>query len=165
MNRNRRCAWRGPAPKRLFFGVALAVGAASGCWAQTATPRALEPQPWPEAETVLTLLRADAAAALADCKVPGVCAPGGEPSALATPLSRRADDIRVAAIFGTARSLSVDVVVNGSLLRYRAGRADPVEGAATMDAYRLLTIDGACVRLHRDGRDHTACLDAGGIRP
>ncbi|QVQ29197.1 hypothetical protein [Achromobacter deleyi] len=165
MNRNRHCVWRRPALGRLFLGVALAAGTASECRALAAAPQAQEPQPWPEAETVLTLLRADAAAALADCRVPGLCAPGGQSSALATSAPPRRDDIRVAAIFGTARSLSVDVVVNGALLRYRAGRADPVEGAVTMDAYRLLTIDGACVRLHRDGRDHTACLDAGGVRP
>lgn len=165
MNRNRHCARHRAGPGRLLLGLALAVGAASGSRAQPAAPPPQEPQPWPEAQTVLTLLRADAAAALADCKVPGVCAPGAEPASSTAPAARARDDIRVAAIFGTARRLSIDVIVNGALLRYQAGRADPVAGSAAMDAYRLLTVDGACVRLHRDGRDHTACLDAEGARP
>ncbi|MNQ13854.1 hypothetical protein D3C85_267810 [compost metagenome] len=164
MNRNSRGISSWSALGRLLLGIALAAGAAA-CRAHAASPQTPEPQPWPEAETVLTLLRADAAAALADCRVPGICAPGREFTASAAPSARTRDDIRVAAIFGTARSLNADVVVNGALLRYRAGRADPVAGSATMDAYRLLSIDGACVRLHREGRDHTACLDAGGTRP
>ncbi|MFD4839848.1 hypothetical protein ACFWP0_20255 [Achromobacter sp. NPDC058515] len=165
LNRNRHGARRRSIIGRLCLGLALAAGAAPASQAQADAPQAQEPQPWPEAETVLTLLRADAAAALADCRVPGICAPGAGPTAPIVPSSRGRDDIRVAAIFGTARRLSVDVVVNGSLLRYQAGRADPVAGTAVMDAYRLLTIDGACVRLHRDGHDHTACLDAEGARP
>ncbi len=164
MNRNKHGIWRRPVIGRFLLGVVVA-GAASACQAQGASAQALEPQPWPEAETVRALLRADAAAALADCRAPGICGTGGQAAPSAAQPLRRSDDIRVAAIFGTARSLNVDVVVNGSLLRYRAGRADPVAGTAAMDAYRLLTIDGACVRLQRDGRDHTACLDAGGARP
>jgi hypothetical protein len=30
-----------------------------------------------------------------------------------------------------------------------------------MAPYRLLAVDGACVRLQRDGREQSACLDAG----
>lgn len=167
MNRNKRRIRRRAAIARHLLGIMLAAGAASACKAQGAAAQAVEPQPWPEAETVRALLRADAAAAaaMADCRAPGICGASGQAVPAAAQPARRSDDIRVAAIFGTAKSLNVDVVVNGYLLRYRAGRADPVAGAAAMDAYRLLTIDGACVRLHRDGRDHTACLDAGGSRP
>ncbi|KAG1272426.1 hypothetical protein G6F64_015511 [Rhizopus arrhizus] len=78
---------------------------------------------------------------------------------------RRQDDIRVAAIFGLARRLSADVVVNGELLRYQAGRAAPVAGQVSAGAYQLLSIEGACVRLRRDAADHTACLTAGRGEP
>lgn len=124
-----------------------------------------EPQPWPEAETVRTLLRADAAAALADCRLPGICAASVGGSPLMEPPLRAADDIRVTAVFGTARSLNVDIIVNGSLLRYRAGRAEPIAGGGAMAPYRLMAIDGGCVRLLRDGRDQTACLDTKGRQP
>lgn len=172
MNRNEHCigrrprGWRRPAVGRLFLGLAFGAAAAWAGRVHASAPPPLEPQPWPEAETVRALLRADAAAALADCRVPGLCAAAAAPgAAIERPPAQRQDDIRVAAIFGTARSLNVDVMVNGALLRYRAGRADPVAGAATMDSYRLLAIDGACVRLRRDGRDHAACLDPAGARP
>jgi hypothetical protein len=81
--------------------------------------------------------------------------------ASAPSVAHGADDIRVTAIFGTARALNVDIIVNGTLLRYRAGRPDPVAGGALMAPYRLLAVDGACVRLQRDGREQSACLDAG----
>ncbi len=166
MNRNRHCMAGRPVIGRLLFGLASSVAATWSLPVQAAAPQSSEPQPWPEAEIVRTLLRADAAAALADCRVPGLCANGAAPGAsVARPPEPRLDDIRVAAIFGTARSLHVDVVVNGALLRYRAGRADPIAGPATSQPYRLLAVDGGCVRLHRDGRDHAACLDAGGARP
>ena len=140
---------------------AVAVSAGQG-QAQIAAP---EPEPWPEAETVRTLLRADAAAALADCRVPGICATGEGSIPRMQAQARAADDIRVTAIFGTARSLNVDIVVNGSLLRYRAGRAVPIAGGGAMAPYRLMAVDGACVRLNRDGQDQTACLHAGGSQP
>lgn len=151
----------------LVIGLTLTATSASPAPSQAGSAAATDLQPWPEAETVRTLLRADAAAALAACRVPGICA-AGDAADMASERpapARLRDDIRVAAIFGTARSLNVDIVVNGSLLRYRAGRADPVAGSAALEPYRLLAIDGACVRLHRDGRDQTACLEARGPRP
>ncbi len=160
MNRNERCIVRWRAAGRMLAGLALSAAAAAAGQVRAADP-AQAPQPWPEVETVRTLLRADAAAALSDCRVPGLCAVGEAKGASAPSVARGADDIRVTAIFGTARALNVDIVVNGTLLRYRAGRADPVGGSALMAAYRLLAIDGACVRLQRDGREQLACLDAG----
>lgn len=163
MNRNELCIlrWRGARrfARRALAGVALSTVAVSAVPVRAAD-HAQAPQPWPEVETVRTLLRADAAAALSDCRVPGLCAVAESRGAAAPSAARGTDDIRVTAIFGTARSLNVDVVVNGTLLRYRAGRADPVAGSALTAPYRLLAIDGACVRLHRDGRDQTVCLDA-----
>ncbi|CAB3729754.1 hypothetical protein LMG1873_04703 [Achromobacter piechaudii] len=122
-------------------------------------------QPWPEAETVRTLLRADAAAALADCREPGICPPGRAVPESVAPSARPADDIRVAAIFGSTRRLNVDVLINGALLRYRAGHGAPIAGAASQGAYQLLAVEGACVRLRRDDLDRTACLDIGGAQP
>lgn len=166
MNRNKQRMRRHSTIERLLLGFAISAAAAWTCRVQAAAPQPPEPQPWPEVETVRSLLRADAAAALADCRAPGICAgslgPGTE---AARPPAQRQDDIRVAAIFGTARGLTVDVMVNGALLRYRAGRADPVAGPVSAQPYRLLAIEGACVRLHREGRDHAACLDTGSARP
>lgn len=159
MNRNEFCILRTRATGRMLARLALSAAAVSAGQVRAAD-HAQTPQPWPEVETVRTLLRADAAAALADCRVPGLCGVSEGKGDAAPPVARGVDDIRVTAIFGTARALNVDIVVNGTLLRYRAGRADPVAGGALMAPYRLLAIDGACVRLQRDGREHLACLDA-----
>lgn len=164
MNRNERRLLRRRMAGRMLARIALS---AAAVWAghARAADQAQALQPWPEVETVRTLLRADAAAALSDCRVPGLCSMGEGKGTTAQAAVRAADDLRVTAIFGTARSLNVDIVVNGTLLRYRAGRADPVAGSAVDAPYRLVAIDGACVRLHRDGRDQTACLDAGRRHP
>lgn len=160
MSRNEFCIQRRRATGRMLVRIALSAAAVSA-YQVRAADHAQPPQPWPEVETVRTLLRADAAAALADCRVPGLCGVGEGKSASAPSVAHGADDIRVKAIFGTARALNVDIVVNGTLLRYRAGRADPVAGGALMAPYRLLAVDGACVRLQRDGREQSVCLDAG----
>ena len=160
---------RKPAP-RLLYGVTAATALAislAPC-ARAEPPPAAEPQAWPEAETVRMLLRAEAAAALADCSVPGRCPAGADqtPAApAAAPAVRADDDIRVLAIYGTARRLRVDLDVNGAVLRYQAGRGAPVAGAAVAGAYRLLAIEDACVRLRRDGLERTACLDLGRSLP
>lgn len=159
MNRNKFCIQRRRATGRMLARIALSAAAVSAGQVRAAD-HAQTPQPWPEVETVRTLLRADAAAALADCRVPALCGVSEGKGDSAPPVARGADSIRVTAIFGTARALNVDIVVNGTLLRYRAGRADPVAGGALMAPYRLLAVDGACVRLQRDGREHSACLDA-----
>jgi len=160
MNRNKFFIQRRRATGRMLARIALSAAAVSAGQARAAD-HAQTPQPWPDVETVRTLLRADAAAALADCRVPGLCGAGEGKGASAPSVAHGADDIRVTAIFGTARALNVDIIVNGTLLRYRAGRPDPVAGGALMAPYRLLAVDGACVRLQRDGREQSACLDAG----
>lgn len=162
MNRNsmhRPC--RCGASWLLTFAAAGAATLATSAAAQT--PADPDLQAWPEAETVRTLLRADAAAALADCQVPGVCPSGA--AVAPRPRAPAADDVRVAAIFGVARQLQVDLVVNGALLRYQAGRGAPVAGARVAQAYQLLAVDGGCVRLRRDDQDLRACLDAGSPTP
>ncbi|WP_338881689.1 hypothetical protein WHX56_15000 [Achromobacter veterisilvae] len=170
MNRNRAAARLGIAG-RLACCLALSAAPAQYVRAQLAAPATEEPQAWPEAETVRTLLRADAAAALADCRVPGICPAGGAAASPAPPAgpavlpARPFDDIRVLAIFGVARSLRVDLNVNGVVLRYQAGRGAPVAGSAVAGAYQLLAIEDACVRLRRDDREHTACLDLGRAYP
>lgn len=164
MNRNEHCIPRRRVTGRMLVGIALSAAAVSAGHAQGADP-ASAPQPWPEVETVRTLLRADAAAAMSDCQVPGLCTMNERRGPTVPPAGRAADDIRVTAIFGTASRLNVDIVVNGTMQRYRAGRADPVAGGGLAAPYRLLAIDGACVRLQREGRDQTACLDAGGGHP
>ena len=148
-------------PWRLVLVFAGTMALLADAMAQTSTDS--DPQTWPEAETVRTLLRADAAAALADCRVPGIC-PAAPAAAAAAPASQ-SDDVRVAAIFGVARQLQVDLVVNGALLRYQAGRAAPIAGARIAQAYQLVAVDGGCVRLRRGDRDIRACLDAGSPAP
>ena len=164
MNRNELCIPRWCVARRTIAGIALSAAVVSAGHAQGVDP-ASAPQPWPEVETVRTLLRADAAAAMSDCQIPDLCTMNEGKGLMAPPAGRPADDIRVTAIFGTASRLNVDIVVNGTLQRYRAGRADPVAGGSLAAPYRLLAIDGACVRVQRDGRDQTACLDAGGGHP
>lgn len=145
---------------RLLVSAAL-VPAAHG----QPAPQAEEPRPWPETETVRALLRADAAAALADCRVPGLCRQGSEFAASVAPPARVSDEIRVMAIFGLARRLSVDIAINGAVLRYQAGRGEPVAGAVDSRAYLLLAIDDSCVKLRRGDTERTACVDAGRGQP
>ncbi|MGE8618947.1 MAG: hypothetical protein ACN6O0_14085 [Achromobacter spanius] len=159
MNRIRRAVARGPRT-----AVCVAVVLWAGAPAQASSP-VEEAQAWPEVETVRTLLRADAAAALADCNVPGICRPGAERADPGERVSQREDDIRVAAIFGSTRRLTIDVLVNGALLRYRAGHGTPVAGAVSTGGYRLLAVEGACVHLRRDALNRTACLDVGRAYP
>lgn len=165
MNRNRAGAARPNLAAGVLGRLALSAALAPAAYAQPSTPAAEEPRPWPETETVRALLRADAAAALADCRVPGLCRAGAESAAPAAPPAKAFDDIRVMAIFGLARRLSADIAVNGAVLRYQAGRGEPVAGAAPARAYQLQAIDDGCVRLRRDDVERTACLDAGKARP
>lgn len=165
MNRNK--LWRRSCRAMPWRGVWAVAGAAvwaAGAQAQPAVDAA-DPQAWPEAETVRTLLRADAAAALTECRVPGICPANGAAASRAPMPAPVPDDVRVAAIFGVARHLQVDLLVNGALLRYQAGRAAPVAGARVAQAYQLVAVDGGCVRLRRDDRDVRACLDAGSPTP
>lgn len=149
----------------LGLSMACCVGASAQTWAASSSVD--EAHVWPEAETVRMLLRADAAAALADCKMPGVCRPAAsfpgffsESSAESPAVTaRQQDDIRVAAIFGSTKRLNIDVLVNGAMLRYRAGHGAPIAGALRAGEYRLLAVDGTCVQLRRGDHDHTACLD------
>lgn len=159
MSRNRFAPGRAAFTRGIAWALAAGIAPAAAQPAQDSPP-ADEAQAWPEVETVRTLLRADAAAALADCRMPGICQSGPSPAASTETVIRPPDEIRVAAIFGVARRLRADVLVNGAVLRYQAGRAAPVAGAVSAAAagYQLLAIEGACVRLRRDARDHTACL-------
>lgn len=164
MNKTKRFARCGAAGWRTAFSLALLAYAVNTRAEASGIPHD-DAQAWPEVETVRTLLRADAAAALADCRVPGVCRPGLNSVELQQSPLRPPADIRVVAIFGVANRLSVDLLVNGTLLRYQAGRQEPIAGAITADVYRLLAIDGACVRLRRADQDYTGCLDAGRSHP
>ena len=109
MNRIRHTIARAP---RMVVRVAVALCACAGAPVQASSP-VEEAQAWPEVETVRTLLRADAAAALADCNVPGICRPGTERADPGEHVSAQQDDIRVAAIFGSTRRLTIDVLGTG----------------------------------------------------
>jgi len=165
MSRNDFASGRAAFAGGVAWVLAMGFAPVSAAAAQALPPQSEAAQEWPEVETVRTLLRADAAAALADCRIPGICPAGAAPVVAGEPRGRPRDDIRVAAIFGLARRLSADIVVNGALLRYQAGRAAPVAGDVSAGAYQLLAIEGACVRLRRDAADHTACLATGRAEP
>jgi hypothetical protein len=145
--------------------LAVAVLLAVCAPAQASSPQVDEAHVWPDVETVQTLLRADAAAALADCRTPGICQTGAAPAGHSASSGPKQDDIRVAAIFGSTRRLTVDVVVNGALLRYRAGHGAPIAGAVSANGYQLLAVVGACVHLRRDEHDHMACVPLGRALP
>lgn len=164
MNRIRLAVRRGGCIRRAALGLAMACALGVGVPAQAVSAHGEEAQPWPEVETVRTLLRAEAAAALADCRMPGVCGPNV--SRTDPPLtSRKTDTIRVAAIFGSTKRLNVDIYINGALLRYRAGHGAPIAGVVEADGYQLLAVEGACVHLRRGEQDHTTCLDVGRAQP
>lgn len=165
MSRNDFASGRAAFAGGVAWVLAAGFGSVPAVASQASPPQSDAAQEWPEVETVRTLLRADAAAALADCRIPGICLAGAASAAAGEPMARPRDDIRVAAIFGLARRLSADVVVNGALLRYQAGRAAPVAGEVSAGTYQLLAIEGACVRLRRDAADHIACLAAGRAEP
>ncbi len=161
-------AANGAARDQRVRGVALWVcmmSCAAGVSSQAQPSTLTEAEPWPEVETVRTLMRADAAAALADCRMPGLCQPTASAPALAETAARTPDDIRVAAIFGSTKRLSIDVWVNGTLLRYRAGHGAPIAGAVQENGYQLLAVEGACVHLRRGDLDRRTCLDAGRAQP
>jgi len=153
------------AARRVAQSLIVVFSLAIGAQAQALSPHVDEAHGWPDVETVQTLLRADAAAALADCRTPGICQPGAAPADQAASAGPKQDDIRVAAIFGSTRRLTVDVVVNGALLRYRAGHGAPIAGAVSANGYQLLAVVGACVHLRRNEHDHMACVPVGRALP
>jgi len=163
--------WPGPI-RAAAPAAADAAGVASAPPARTAgqTGRSAEAATaWPESDTVLDLLRADAQAAAAQLRLgraqdwlapptpaslphtaPPYAAAGGVP-----------DRVDVIAIYGVGRALHADVSINGATWRYRQGRHWPLGVAAGQPAepgYALVGIDLPCVRLRRDGGVRTACL-------
>ncbi len=124
---------------------------------------------WPESDTVLDLLRADARAAAAqrlghaqDWLAPS---PAGSAPARLSPPGRvsgtdDADRVDVLAIYGIGRTLLADIEVNGAVWRYRQGRPWPL-GATEQGPehrYALVAIDLPCVRLRYRNDVRTACL-------
>jgi len=141
--------------------------AASGTGEAAPAPRAA----WPEADTVLDLLRADAQAAAAQLRLgraqDWLARPGGASAPPVTVPPRSAggpaDRLDVVAIYGVGRALQADVSVNGAVWRYRQGRHWPLGVVSAQPAepgYALVAIDLPCVRLRRDDDIRTACLPA-----
>lgn len=166
------CAmWPGPAhgvEKRLENPVAKT---------ETASPPLAEPS-WPESDTVLDLLRADAQAAAAGKRLeraqdwlaaPRVLAPPLAASSDAVPAVRvepagdARDRLDVVAIYGLGQSLYADIAINGELWRYRQGRRWPqgIDDAAGEPRYSLVRIELPCVRLRWQEAQRTACLRRG----
>jgi len=141
---------------------------------QPESAAATEP-PWPESDTVLDLLRADARAALAGKRMeraqdwlatPGtvMSAPRMSPGTHAGQAGNVRDQLEVLAIYGVGRSLHADIMINGELWRYRQGRHWPlgIADAAGEPRYSLVSIEQPCVRLRWQESLRTACLHSKG---
>jgi hypothetical protein len=168
------CVERFANPKAGFAAVMLATACAvQPACAQAGGPQAAEPS-WPESDTVLDLLRADARAALAARHLERAqdwlastasMAQARQPDAATrAALDGASDRIDVLAIYGVGRLLHAEVSVNGVLWRYRQGRRWPQgmgeEGAEP--GYALAVIDPPCVRLRWQGAQvRTVCLRGG----
>ncbi|SAI57412.1 Uncharacterised protein [Bordetella ansorpii] len=125
---------------------------------------------WPESDTVLDLLRADARAAARQRLGHAQdwlssSSPVPQPASLSAPgMPGRdgQDRVDVLAIYGVGRTLHADVAVNGAVWRYRQGRHWPlgIAGQNGEPRYALVAIDLPCVRLRRQDDVRTACLHA-----
>ena len=135
--------------------------------------------PWPESDTVLDLLRADAQAAA--CKrleraqdwlaaprasVPSPASSDVMPAVRTEPSGDARDRLDVVAIYGVGQSLYADIAINGELWRYRQGRRWPqgIDDAAGEPRYSLVRIEQPCVRLRWQQAQRTACLRRGEAR-
>ncbi|HEY0295248.1 MAG TPA: hypothetical protein VGC69_07935 [Bordetella sp.] len=135
-----------------------------------AAPAAAVESPWPEADTVLDLLRADAQAAVAGKQLeraqdwlamPASVASLHAPAASrADPSGNDRDRLDVLAIYGVGQALHADIAINGELWRYRQGRRWPqgIDDAAGEPRYSLVRIEQPCVRLRWQEAQRTVCL-------
>lgn len=168
------CAiWPGPAH-------AVEKGAEKTAAKTGATSPALAETPWPESDTVLDLLRADAQAAAAGKRLeraqdwlaaPRALAPlsassDAVPAARIEPAGDARDRLDVVAIYGVGQSLYADIAINGELWRYRQGRRWPqgIDDAAGEPRYSLVRIEQPCVRLRWQEAQRTTCLRREGAR-
>lgn len=161
----RYVVFRGPA-LRLVLAMAWSVGPMPAHGAESGAAPTQQPA-WPESDTVLDLLRAEARATAVqrlgraqDWLAP----PAAQPQARAAAPYGAAEQDRVdlLAIYGVGRSLHADVAVNGAVWRYRQGRHWPLgaTGQAGEPRYALVAIDLPCVRLRREDAVRTACMHA-----
>lgn len=130
--------------------------------------------PWPESDTVLDLLRADAQAAAAGKRLeraqdwlavpqglaPSPASSGAAPAVRAAPSGDARDRLDVVAIYGMGTSLYADIAINGEMWRYRQGRRWPqgIDDATGEPRYSLVRIEQPCVRLSWQQAQRTACL-------
>jgi hypothetical protein len=167
-----------------FRRAGWACGLAALCVAWPGSAPAIEqagPHPaessWPESDTVLDLLHADAQAAAGSRRLeraqdwlampagmaPPHVPPHAVPGSRAEPAGDARDRLDVMAIYGVGQSLHADVAINGELWRYRQGRLWPqgIDDAAGEPRYSLVRIDQPCVRLRWQEAQRTACLHRG----
>jgi hypothetical protein len=145
--------------------------------AEAASPPA--ESPWPESDTVLDLLRADAQAAagkrleraqdwlaMPRASASPLASSEAMPAIRSEPSGDARDRLDVVAIYGVGQSLYADVAINGELWRYRQGRRWPqgIDDAANEPRYSLVRIEQPCVRLRWQQAQRTACLRRGEAR-
>ncbi|WP_019938816.1 hypothetical protein [Bordetella sp. FB-8] len=159
---------------------ALEQGAGTAAEKTGAADAALAQSPWPESDTVLDLLRADARAATVGKRleraqdwlatpqsfVPPHASLQAAPVVRSDPSGDAGDRLDVLAIYGVGRSLYADIAINGALWRYRQGRHWPqgVDDATGEPRYSLVRIEQPCVRLSWRKTQRTACLRREGAR-
>ncbi|WP_459614618.1 hypothetical protein [Bordetella sp. 2513F-2] len=141
----------------------------SMAWAQEAGEARANTVGWPESDTVLDLLRADARAAAAAQRFQhapawlpaNVQGPAAGPAA-GMPAMQRDEQVELLAIYGVGRALHADVSVNGAIWRYRQGSPWPLgtAGVEGHPGYGLQAIVLPCVRLRKQEALRVACLRA-----
>ncbi|KAG1165723.1 hypothetical protein G6F35_018616 [Rhizopus arrhizus] len=87
MSRNDFASGRAAFARGVAWVLAVGFAPMSAAAAQALPPHSEAAQEWPEVETVRTRLRADAAAALADCRIPGICPAGAAPVVAGEPMA------------------------------------------------------------------------------
>ncbi|GEM_PF-1664438 len=150
-------------------GRRLAAWHAAACW--LAAPAAAQPDIVAmqaverDVRLVQDLLELDAQAALAaerrraappEGPVPGYAGSGAAPTPDAP-----ARSLRLAAIYGVSGRLHADVVIDGALHTYRAGRPLPVGVPHGFGLPRMTRIAGACAEFDRGDGPQRLCLAKG----
>jgi hypothetical protein len=145
------CLWR----------IAAGLAASAGC-----SPPVQADAAWPDKDSVEHILRLETAAVLQAMQggpgrlgMPIAGAPT-QASGVPGPQTDKQDDrISLAAVYGVGKRLQVELLVNGRRQRYQSNRRLP-EGVQTrqQQAYRLVAIEGRCVKVDKGEGTRRVCL-------
>jgi hypothetical protein len=144
----------------LSTAVCLALVLSRLASADTALPGA-EPLPWKDAMKVHELLFLDTEQALLLAREKQRAIQKREPALAGAVTASSGIEPELVAIYGVGKKLLAEVRSQGRSLVYINGKPQPVgtqQGTQTQ-AYELKGISGRCVRLERDGKGLTLCLN------